>query len=94
MAARNSTQAVVPAGDRRSLSSRQARPRKNVQEQRLRAVFEVARILASGYSLEEMLPLFLSCLIRTLEAADIGMLLLYAGPGPARHPPAARHGWL
>jgi len=48
-----------------------------VQEQRLRAVFEVARILASGYSLEDMLPLFLSCLIRTLEAADIGMLLLY-----------------
>lgn len=77
MAARSSVQIPAPAGGSRPPSRRQAKPRKDVQEQRLRAVFEVARILASGYSLDEMLPMFLSCLIRTLDVADIGMLFLY-----------------
>lgn len=45
--------------------------------QRLSTIFEVAKILASGYDLGQMLPRFLSCLIATWEAADTGVLQLY-----------------
>jgi signal transduction histidine kinase len=47
------------------------------REQRLDTIFEVARILATGYELGTMLPKFLSCLIETWAAADAGILSLY-----------------
>jgi signal transduction histidine kinase len=40
-------------------------------------IFEIAKILATGQDLETMLPRFLTCLIKTLEAADAGSLWLY-----------------
>ncbi len=49
----------------------------DIQEQRLSALFEIARILAAGYDLGVMLPKFLSCLIDNLDVADTGVLLLY-----------------
>ncbi len=47
------------------------------QDQRLLTIFEVAKILATGYDLGIMLPRFLSCLINTWAAADTGILHLY-----------------
>jgi hypothetical protein len=44
------------------------------QDQRLLAVFEIAKILATEQNLETMLPKFLACLIEALEAADAGSL--------------------
>ena len=46
-------------------------------DQRLSAMFEIAKILATEHDLETMLSKFLSCLIDTLEAAETGILLLY-----------------
>jgi len=48
-----------------------------IEDERLAAIFEIARLLATQHELEELTPRFLSCLIRTLEAADSGILLLY-----------------
>ena len=48
-----------------------------IGEQRLSAIFEIARLLAGQHDLETMLPRFLSCLIATLRAAETGILLLY-----------------
>ena len=48
-----------------------------IGEQRLSAIFEIARLLAGQYDLEAMLSRFLSCLIATLRAAETGILLLY-----------------
>ncbi len=61
------------------------------QDRRLRTMFDVARILATQESLENMAPRLLASLVDTLEAADAGLLLLYdAGRGRAverhRHP--------
>ena len=46
-------------------------------QERLSAIFEIARILAEQPDLESMLGEFLSCLIDTLDAAETGILLLY-----------------
>ena len=46
-------------------------------DQRLSAMFEIAKILAMEYDLEAMSSMFLSCLIDTLEAAETGIFLLY-----------------
>ena len=48
-----------------------------IEDERLVAILEIARLLATQHELEELTPRFLSCLIRTLEAADSGILLLY-----------------
>jgi signal transduction histidine kinase len=47
------------------------------KNQRLSTIFEVAKILATQQDLETMLSEFLSCLIETLEVADVGILLLH-----------------
>ena len=47
------------------------------QDQRLSAIFEVAKTLATQQDLETMLSKFLSCLVETLETAEAGALLLY-----------------
>ena len=47
------------------------------QAQRLPAIFEIARILATEQDLDVMLQKFLSCLIETLEAAETGVLEIY-----------------
>jgi signal transduction histidine kinase len=47
------------------------------EEQRLSAIFEIAKILATQHDLEAMLASFLGCLIDTLAAAETGILLLY-----------------
>jgi signal transduction histidine kinase len=47
------------------------------RDQRLSAMFEIAKILAMQQDLESMSSRFLSCLIETLEAAETGILLLY-----------------
>lgn len=47
------------------------------QAQRLLTIFEIAKILATGYDLGTMMPKFLSCLIETWAAADCGVLMLY-----------------
>ena len=47
------------------------------KNQRLSIILEVARILATRQDLETMLSEFLSCLVETLEAADVGILLLH-----------------
>jgi signal transduction histidine kinase len=47
------------------------------RDQRLSAMFEVARILATQHELGAMSSRFLSCLVDTLEAAETGILLLY-----------------
>jgi len=49
----------------------------SVGNERLSAIFEIARILAEQHDLEAMLGEFLSCLIGTLDAAETGILLLY-----------------
>jgi len=48
-----------------------------IGEQRLSAIFEIARLLAGQHDQETMLSRFLSCLIATLRAAETGILLLY-----------------
>jgi signal transduction histidine kinase len=48
-----------------------------MNDEQLAAILEVARLLATRHELQELTPRFLSCLIRTLEAADSGILLLY-----------------
>ncbi len=48
-----------------------------MEDERLVAILEIARLLATQHELEELTPRFLSCLIGTLEAADSGILLLY-----------------
>ncbi len=77
MGAGGSSRAGAPTGQEGPLSPGYASPSETLEQQHLRAVFEIARILASGRSLQEILPEFLSCLIRTLEAADAGILFLY-----------------
>lgn len=47
------------------------------QDQRLNTVFQIARVLATRDSLDDMLPHFLACLIETQEVADTGLLSLY-----------------
>jgi signal transduction histidine kinase len=47
------------------------------RDQRLSAMFEIARILATQHDLEAMLSRFLSCLVDTLESCETGILLLY-----------------
>jgi signal transduction histidine kinase len=47
------------------------------EDQRLSAIFGIARILAAEHDLETMLHRFLSCLIGTLEAAEAGIVLLH-----------------
>jgi signal transduction histidine kinase len=46
-------------------------------DQRLAAIFEIARILATEQDLETMLERFLACLIKSLMAAETGILQLY-----------------
>jgi len=46
-------------------------------DQRLAAIFEIARILATEQDLETMLEKFLACLIKSLVAAETGILQLY-----------------
>jgi signal transduction histidine kinase len=55
----------------------QAEEMAAIGEQRLSAIFEIARLLAGQHDLEAMLSRFLSCLIATLRAAETGILLLY-----------------
>ena len=62
----------------------QAKQVTAIGEQRLSAIFEIARLLAGQHDLETMLSRFLSCLIATLRAAETGILLLYE----------AEHDWL
>jgi len=62
------------------------------QDQRLLTIFEIAKILATEHELETMLQRFLACLIKTLEAADAGVLLLYA-PSDGRLAVRAAHGY-
>jgi signal transduction histidine kinase len=47
------------------------------RDQRLSAMFEIAKILAIQHDLESMPSKFLSCLIDTLEPAEAGILLVY-----------------
>jgi signal transduction histidine kinase len=47
-----------------------------VHEQRLLVTFEIAKILVTEHDLEAMLPRFLSCLIKMLDAADAGTVWL------------------
>lgn len=45
--------------------------------QRLGAIFEIAKILATQQDLDDMLTQFLACLVETLESVDAGVLMLY-----------------
>jgi signal transduction histidine kinase len=47
------------------------------QDQRLWAIFEIAKILVTEYESEAMLQKSLACLVEMLEAADTGSLWLY-----------------
>jgi signal transduction histidine kinase len=47
------------------------------RDQRLSAIFEIAKILVMEQKLETMLSGFLSCLVNTLEAVESGVLMLY-----------------
>jgi signal transduction histidine kinase len=47
------------------------------EDQRLSALFEIAKILALQHDLEDVVARFLCCLIATLEAADTGLFFLY-----------------
>lgn len=47
-------------------------------DHRLDTMFEIARILAAEHDLDLMVERLLGCLIETLDAADAGMLMLYA----------------
>jgi signal transduction histidine kinase len=47
------------------------------QDQRLSAVFEVAKVLATEYELEPLLQKLLACFFEPLEMAVAGLLLLY-----------------
>ncbi len=62
------------------------------KDQKLSAIFEVAKILATEQDLDTMLQKFLSCLIETLEAAEAGILLLY-GPSDERLAVRAAQGY-
>jgi transcriptional regulator with GAF, ATPase, and Fis domain len=47
------------------------------KDQRLSAIFEIARIMATQQDLETMLAGFLSCIVETLEPPEAGLMLLY-----------------
>ena len=47
------------------------------ENQRLGAIFEIARILATEQDLDDMLTQFLACLVETLDSVDAGVLMLY-----------------
>ncbi|MGD1992584.1 MAG: ATP-binding protein [Anaerolineae bacterium] len=47
------------------------------ESQRLGAIFEIAKILATQQDLDDMLTQFLACLVETLESVDAGVLMLY-----------------
>ncbi len=47
------------------------------KDQKLSAIFEIAKTLAAEQDMETMLQQFLSCIIETLEAPEAGVLLLY-----------------
>jgi signal transduction histidine kinase len=47
------------------------------EDQRLLTIFEVAKILVAESDLDSMLPKLLLCLIKTIESADAGALLLH-----------------
>jgi signal transduction histidine kinase len=47
------------------------------KDQRLSTIFEIAKILFTQQDLETMLSEFLSCLVKTLEAVESGVLMLY-----------------
>ena len=47
------------------------------ENQRLGAIFEIAKILATQQDLDDMLTQFLACLVETLDAVDAGVLMLY-----------------
>ncbi len=61
-------------------------------EERLQAMFEIAKTLATGNELEAMLPSFLSCLISTLHEAEVGLLLLF-DPSEGKLVIKAAHGY-
>jgi signal transduction histidine kinase len=54
--------------------TRSARPYKG---HRLQTIFEVARVLATQHSLDDMLPSFLASLVTTFPSADAAAILLY-----------------
>ncbi len=68
---------AVPGGLDATTVDRVAGTELTGQERRLLTLFAIAKILATGHDLDEMLPGFLAGLIDTLEIADAGMLLLY-----------------
>jgi len=47
------------------------------QDERLSTIFELAKILATQQDLEAMLSELLACLIKTLEAAEAGVMMIY-----------------
>jgi signal transduction histidine kinase len=47
------------------------------ESQRLGAIFEIAKILATQQDLNDMLAQFLACLVDTLDSVDAGVLMLY-----------------
>jgi len=73
-----SDQSAVSKNNLASAShAKSAEAQPAIKDQRLLTVFEIAKILATEQALETMLPRFLTCLIKTLEAADAGSLWLY-----------------
>jgi signal transduction histidine kinase len=88
-----SDQSAVSKNNLASAShAKSAEAQTAIKDQRLLTVFEIAKILAAGQNLETMLPRFLACLIKTLEAADAGSLWLY-DPSDGRLEAKGAHGY-
>jgi len=62
------------------------------RDQRLSTIFEIARILAIQQDLDTMLSEFLSCIVKTLDVAEAGVMLLY-DPADERLTARAAYGY-
>lgn len=69
------TGVLPPVSLSKDASSMASSPEELAQQ--LQTLFQIARILATESAVEKMLPAFLTGLIETFPAADVGTLLLY-----------------